>query len=82
MRSLTEDDLFVAYRVADGRYVTDCACGGTITAESGSHAVVEAAIDAHNATALHLQWREWQDAVKALQRPTRHPCPCHGHSDA
>ena len=74
---MTERALFHAYRHIDG-YRAACACGVDIYAERGDEVSVTAAIAAHNATPLHLQWREWQDAVKALQRPTRPPCPCHG----
>jgi hypothetical protein len=75
--SVTESALFAAYRHAGG-YLAPCACGVDIFSESVDEASVTAAIDAHNDSAPHLQWREWQAAVKALQRPTRHPCPCHG----
>lgn len=76
---MPERELFAAYRHAGG-YLSSCACGVDIFSEKGDEASVTAAIDAHNASTPHLQWREWQAAVAALQRPTRHPCPCHGHS--
>lgn len=78
---LTEPELFAAYRGGDGRYYADCACGGTIIAASNHIDVVEMAILAHQADVPHVQWREWQEAVEALKRPTRRRCPCHGGDD-
>lgn len=76
---MTEDVLFQAYRNAEG-YSTDCACGDVVVSQFGSEAAVAEAIALHQESAVHQQWRQWQEAVIALQRPTRHPCPCHAHS--
>ena len=75
---MTERALFHAYRHAHGHYEAECACGEVIYSEKGDEQAVGQAIDAHNLTPLHVQWREWQDAVKAIQRAPRRPCPCHG----
>jgi hypothetical protein len=76
-RMVTEAGLFAAYKSVRG-YEARCACGVDIVSEQGDEASVAAAIDRHHETPVHLQWREWQDAVQALQRPTRHKCPCCG----
>jgi hypothetical protein len=75
---VTERELFTAYRGGDGRYYADCACGGTIVAASGAVSVVDAAVTAHQQDPVHVQWRDWQEAVNALKRPARHKCPCCG----
>lgn len=75
--TLTEDELFGAYRTGDG-YRADCACGGEIVSQLGSDVAVQGAIALHQESPLHQQWREWQEAVHALQRPTKRACPCHG----
>lgn len=76
---MNEPELFAAYRHHD-HWETECACGDLIIARANDEAAMAAAIDAHNASPVHQQWREWQEAVKALQRPTRRPCPCSGHA--
>lgn len=73
---MTEDSLFYGYRNAEG-YSADCACGDTIHSKFGTEASVAEAILIHQGSAVHQQWREWQEAVHALKRPTRKPCPCH-----
>lgn len=75
---MTERELFAAYRVIDG-YESECACGDIIRSDSGDEATVAAAIAVHNESTVHAQWSMWQEAVHALQRPTRKPCPCHAH---
>lgn len=77
---MTEAELFAAYRVSNGRYEAECACGDLITAPSGDEPTVTLAVSVHNESTVHQQWREWQEAVQALQRPTRKPCPCHGEA--
>lgn len=74
----TEPELFHAYQSL-GHYKAACACGDDIRAETSDERTVGAAIRLHNLSPLHQQWREWQDAVEKLQRPTSHPCPCHDH---
>jgi hypothetical protein len=76
--TLTERDLFAAYRGGDGRYYADCACGGTIISSASDANLVAEAIDAHHLELQHVEWRREQLAVEALKRPTRHPCPCCG----
>lgn len=78
---MTERELFAAYRVVD-HYEAACACGDTITAEHSDEGTVAEAIATHSESAVHQQWRTWQEAVEALKRPTRHPCPCHEHGAA
>lgn len=74
---MTEPELFAAYRVVD-HYETACACGDTIRADHGDEASVAEAVRVHSESPVHEQWRSWQEAVDALRRPTRRPCPCHG----
>lgn len=76
---MTEAELFAAYRNMLG-YETECACGDTIVSVHGDEASIGAAVRLHNESTIHRQWSTWQEAVHALQRPTRHPCPCHEHS--
>lgn len=76
---MTEQGLFYAYRNADG-YSTECACGEEIVSVSGTEAAVGEAVRLHNESTIHRQWSDWQQAVHALQRPTRRPCPCHNHT--
>lgn len=71
---MTEAALFEAYRGIDG-YATDCECGGEIKAADAAD--IAEAVLIHNESTVHQQWREWQEAVRALQRPTTRPCPCH-----
>jgi hypothetical protein len=78
---VTEQGLFYAYRNLEG-YATECACGDEITSVSGSEATVGEAVRLHNESTVHQQWSEWQEAVHALQRPARKPCPCHAHGAA
>jgi len=77
---MSEEALFYGYRNTEG-YATECACGDQITSQFGTEAAVAEAIRIHQGTTVHQQWREWQKAVHALQRPTRHKCPCHNHQD-
>lgn len=74
---MNEADLFDAYRNPDGHYVVDCVCGGQVYSLLPSEHSIAKAIELHQESDVHQQWREWQEAVSALQRPTRHPCPCH-----
>lgn len=78
---MTEQALFHAYRCIDG-YRTDCACGDAIVSASGTEAAVGEAVRLHQESTVHRQWSEWQEAVHALQRPARRPCPCHQHGAA
>ncbi len=78
---MTEKGLFHAYRNMDG-YEAECACGDRIYAQSGDEATVGEAVRLHNESTVHQQWSLWQEAVHALQRPTRRPCPCHAHGVA
>lgn len=55
--------------------IEPCLCGGEIRA-ANNPGMILAAVSAHNQTPQHQEWR----AVHALQRPTRRPCPCHGHA--
>jgi hypothetical protein len=73
---VTEETLFAAYRNTEG-YSAPCACGDDITATYASEPAIAEAIRIHQESTVHQQWREWQEAVHALQRPTRRPCPCH-----
>lgn len=73
---MTEEALFYGYRNAEG-YSTECACGDTIHSQFGTEAAVAEAIRIHQSSTVHEQWRGWQEAVHALRRPTRKPCPCH-----
>jgi hypothetical protein len=79
---MTERALFYAYRNLSGTYSAECACGGLIEAENGDERTVADAVVLHNESPLHAQWSVWQEAVHALQRPTRKPCPCHAHGAA
>jgi hypothetical protein len=72
---MTEAELFAAYQVSSG-YSAQCSCGLWIDAKDRD-AVAES-IEIHNLSQVHQQWREEQDAVEALQRPTRRRCPCCG----
>lgn len=76
---MTEAELFAAYRVSSG-YSAQCSCGLWVDAKD-QEAVAEA-IEIHNLSPVHQQWRAEQDAVDALRRPTRHRCPCCDHGDA
>ena len=76
---MTERGLFYAYRNMDGTYSSECACGGLIESPTGDERMIAEAVNLHNESPIHAQWAEWQEAVHALQRPPRHPCPCHGH---
>jgi len=49
-------------RVGPRRRTEECVCGGSITAEIGWEA---AAVDEHNATAIHQAWRAWKEAREA-----------------
>jgi hypothetical protein len=73
---MSEAELFAAYRNATG-WETECQCGDMITSQLGTPSAVEEAVRLHQESTVHQQWREWQEAVQALQRPTRHKCPCH-----
>lgn len=73
---MTEAELFAAYRNGD-HYEAECACGALITAVDSDEATVTSAIAVHQESTVHEQWRVWQEAVNALKRPARHPCPCH-----
>ena len=75
---MTEQGLFHAYRNTEG-YSTECACGDVIESQFGTEPAIADALTIHYASTVHQQWREWQEAVQALKRPTRHPCPCHNH---
>lgn len=80
---MTEPELFSAYRHAnngDEHWASDCACGDTIVSEKGDELSVGSAIRIHNESPLHSQWATWQEAVRALQRPTRRKCPCSEHA--
>lgn len=77
---MTEQALFYAYRNLDGTHASDCACGWIIESPSGDPLQVAESINLHNESPLHAQWSIWQEAVHALQRPTRKPCPCHSHT--
>lgn len=79
---MTERALFYAYRNLDGSYSAECACGGLIESTSGHELSVAEAVAVHNESPVHAQWSSWQEAVHALQRPARKPCPCHGHQAA
>jgi len=81
MSALTERALFDAYRRVDD-YAAECACGEQIVAATGAEDVVGEAIRVHQESTVHQQWQVWQEAVHALQRPTRRPCPCHMHGAA
>ena len=74
---MTETELFAAYRHVD-HWESECACGELIVSEHGDELSVMSAIDVHNESTVHAQWRSWQEAVRALQRPTRRKCPCGG----
>lgn len=74
---MTEAELFAAYRTVDG-WESECACGDVIRCEHGDELNVARAVSIHNESTIHAQWATWQEAVHALQRPTRRPCPCHG----
>jgi len=77
---MTERGLFHAYRNLDASYSAECACGDLILATDGDELTVAEAVTLHNESTVHAQWSGWQEAVHALQRPTRKPCPCHGHA--
>lgn len=74
---MTEEVLFAAYRNAEG-WASECACGATIHSQYGTESAVAEAIRMHQESTVHRQWRSWQEAVEALQRPVTRPCPCHG----
>ena len=76
---MTEQALFYAYRNLNGTYSAECACGGVIESPSNDEDQVREAVRLHSEAPVHAQWATWQEAVHALQRPTRKPCPCHGH---
>lgn len=79
---MTEPELFSAYRHSYknvDHWASACACGDTIVSEQGDEVSVGSAVRLHNETPLHSQWATWQEAVRALQRPTRRVCPCGGH---
>jgi hypothetical protein len=79
---VTERALFHAYRnvpPAPPGYSAECVCGDLITSESGDEDAVRDALTVHYESEVHEQWRVWQEAVEALQRPTRRPCVCHEH---
>lgn len=81
MTRLSEDELWAGYQEGTGWYVSACACGVDIVSETGTTEAVAAAIRDHQDQPVHQQWREWQAAVEALRRPTRHRCPCHNHGE-
>ena len=68
---MTEPELFAAYQHLAG-YSAQCACGTWIDAPNQE--MVSDAVDDHNASPEHEEWR----AVETLRRPTIRPCPCHG----
>lgn len=74
---MNEAALFDAYRNHDYGFAVECACGDVIRAERALD--VEVAISVHNESPVHQQWRAWQAAVAALQRPVRRKCVCGGH---
>jgi hypothetical protein len=76
---VTERGLFHAYRNLSGDYSAECACGGLIESPTADELAVAEAVSVHNESPVHAQWSTWQEAVHALQRPTRKPCPCHAH---
>jgi hypothetical protein len=76
---VTEHELFSAYRHL-GHWEAECACGEMVVSEQGDEAAVTSALNIHYESTVHAQWRVWQDAVRALQRPTRRKCPCAEHS--
>lgn len=74
---MNEPELFAAYR-NDYGYASACACGSVIRSETGDERAVSEAIDIHNVSTVHEQWRAWRDALGAVE-PANHPCPCHDH---
>lgn len=78
---MSEQELFAAYRNATG-WETECDCGDAIVSQIGTPAAIEEAVKLHQESTVHQQWRTWQEAVMALQRPTRRKCPCHAHDAA
>lgn len=78
---MSEQELFAAYRNATG-WEAECDCGDVITSQFGTPSAVEEAVKLHQESTVHQQWRHWQEAVVALQRPTRRKCPCHDHGAA
>lgn len=76
---MSESELFAAYRNATG-WEAECDCGGAIVSQGGTVAAIEEATRLHQESTVHQQWREWQEAVMALQRPPRRKCTCHGHA--
>lgn len=75
---MSEAELFAAYRNATG-WETGCECGDVIYSQLGTPPAVEEAVRLHQESTIHAQWRVWQEAVHALQRPVRRQCPCHDH---
>lgn len=72
---MSEAELFAAYRNATG-WETECDCGDTIYSQLGSApAGIEEAVRLHQESAVHSQWRSWQEAVHALQRPAPEEVP-------
>jgi hypothetical protein len=62
--SVSERSLFHAYRVSSSaRRVERCACGGDIEAEDDYRAIADA-VDLHNASTVHQQWRAWRDELR------------------
>jgi hypothetical protein len=75
---VTERALFHAYRNATTEHFeAPCVCGETILSLTGDELSVAEAVILHNESTVHAQWARWQEAVHALQRPARRPCPCH-----
>jgi hypothetical protein len=78
---MTETALFHAYRNMTG-YSTECSCGDVIESRFGTEDAIREALRIHYESTVHQQWTEWQEAVHALRRPARRPCPCHNHGAA
>lgn len=76
---MSEPELFASYRNATG-WETECECGDRIVSQLGTRPAIEEAVKLHQESTVHAQWRVWQEAVRALRRPARKPCPCHEHS--
>jgi hypothetical protein len=70
----TETELFAAYRNSVG-YSAPCICGGVIEAVIADD--VPEAVDVHNQSPQHQQWRAEVEAVEALRRKPVHVCSCH-----
>lgn len=63
LSSMSERDLMKGYRWNTETRIEDCACGGEIESLDDWRAIAYA-VEVHNGSTVHQQWRAWQDLLR------------------